>query len=337
MLLDTQLDHGLVGAADAARAAEEQGFAGVWAAEVTADPSLAIAAATTTTSRVLLGTNVILAFTRNPMSVAMQAWELQRSSGGRFVLGLATQVKPHITRRFSMPWEAPVARLREFVGALRHIFETFQGEHPLDFPGRFYRHTLLHPMFNPGPIDHPRIPIGLGGVGPQLTALAGEIGDLYLLHAFTNIAYQDRVTLPALERGLAVSGRRREDISVFGYLMLIVGDTEEEQRRAAERIRTQIAFYASSPMYREVLDAIGCAELQGDLEAVVKQGRWADLPALVDEEVLNHFALRGTLEELPPLIRARYGGYYDRAVPYLPLGSTDPDRLAQFCAAVMAD
>ena len=336
MLLDTQLDHGLVGAADVARTAEQNGFAGVWAAEVVADPALAIAAATTTTSRVLLGTNVILAFTRNPMSVAMQAWELQRASNGRFVLGLATQVKPHITRRFSMPWEAPVARLREFVDALRHIFGAFQGEHPLDFPGRFYRHTLLHPMFNPGPIDHPRIPIGLGGVGPQLTALAGELGDLYLLHAFTNIAFQDKVTLPALERGLAASGRVREDISVFGYLMLIAGDTEDEQSRAASRIRSQIAFYASSPMYRDVLDAIGCAELQSDLETLVKQGRWNELPDLVDDDVLDHFALRGTLEELPALIRARDGNHYDRAVPYLPLGERDPDRLAQFCAAVMA-
>ena len=336
MLLDTQLDRGLVGAADVARRAEQVGFAGVWAAEVVADPALAIAAATTSTSRVTLGTNVVLAFTRNPMSVAMQAWELQRASRGRFVLGLATQVKPHITRRFSMPWDAPVARMREFVEALRHIFETFQGEHPLDFPGRFYRHTLLHPMFNPGPIEHPRIPIGLGGVGPQLTALAGELGDHYLLHAFTNIAYQDRVTLPALERGLATSGRGREDISVFGYLMLIAGDTEEEQARAAATIRSQISFYASSPMYREVLDAIGCAELQVDLAALVKQGRWDELPDLVDDDVLDHFALRGTLEELPALIRARYGGYYDRAVPYLPLGEPDEDRLAAFCSAVMA-
>jgi probable F420-dependent oxidoreductase len=336
MLLDFQLDHGLVGAADAARTAEQVGFAGVWAAEVVADPALAIAAATTTTSRVTLGTNVILAFTRNPMSVAMQAWELQRASGGRFVLGLATQVKPHITRRFSMPWEAPVARLREFVLALRHIFETFQGEHPMDFAGRFYRHTLLHPMFNPGPIDHPRIPVGLGGVGPQLTALAGELGDLYLLHAFTNIAHQERVTRPALQRGLAASGRRREDIAVFGYLMLIAGDTEEEQAQAARRIRSQIAFYASSPMYTEVLDAIGCADLQPELEAQVKLGRWEALPDLVDDDVLDHFALRGTLEELPALIRARYGRAYDRAVPYLPLGEPDPDRVAQFCAAVMA-
>jgi alkanesulfonate monooxygenase SsuD/methylene tetrahydromethanopterin reductase-like flavin-dependent oxidoreductase (luciferase family) len=154
-------------------------------------------------------------------------------------------------------------------------------------------------MFNPGPIAHPRIPIGLGGVGPQLTALAGEVGDGYLLHAFTNIAYQDKVTLPALARGLAASGRTRADIWVFGYLMLVAGDTEEEQARAADRIRSQIAFYASSPMYREVLDAIGCADLQGDLEGVVKQGRWDELAGLVGDDVLDHFALRGTLRSCP--------------------------------------
>jgi alkanesulfonate monooxygenase SsuD/methylene tetrahydromethanopterin reductase-like flavin-dependent oxidoreductase (luciferase family) len=167
-----------------------------------------------------------------------------------------------------------------------------------------------------------------------MTALAGELGDGYLLHAFTNIAYQDRVTLPALERGLARSGRTRDDVWVFGYLMLITGDREEDQARAAARIRTQIAFYASSPMYRDVLDAIGAADLQTDLQTLVKQGRWNEMPELVDETVLDHFALRGTLEELPALIRQRYGRYYDRAVPYVPVDDVDPDRLADFVAAV---
>jgi probable F420-dependent oxidoreductase len=336
MLLDAQLDGGVATAAAQAALAERAGFAGVWAAEVTRDPMLTLAAAAGATADVTVGTNVVLAFTRNPMSVAMQAWELADATDGRFVLGLATQVKPHITRRFSMPWGDPAGRMREFVGALRHIFEVFQGEHPLDYRGRYYSHTLLHGMFNPGPIEHPRIPIGLGGVGRRLTALAGEVADGYLLHAFTNIAYQDKVTVPALHEGLAASGRTRDDIWVFGYLMLAAGDTEEAQARAADRIRGQIAFYASSPMYREVLECIGCGELQSDLDQLVKQGRWAEMPGLVDDDVLDHFVLRGTLEELPARIRARYGAYYDRAVPYVPLGGVDPDRLAQFVAAVAA-
>jgi probable F420-dependent oxidoreductase len=336
MLLDAQLDGGVAAAASQAAQAERSGFAGVWAAEVTRDPMLTLAAAAASTSAVTVGSNVVLAFSRNPMSVAMQAWDLADATGGRFVLGLATQVKPHITRRFSMPWSDPVGRMREFVDALRHIFGVFQGEHPLDFRGRHYSHTLLHAMFNPGPIAHPRIPIGLGGVGPHLTALAGELGDGYLLHAFTNIAYQDKVTLPALDRGLAAAGRTRADIWVFGYLMLVAGDTEEEQARAAARIRGQIAFYASSPMYRDVLDCIGCGGLQADLHQLVKAGRWSEMPDLVDDEVLDHFVVRGTLEELPARIRARYGAYYDRAVPYLGLDAVDPDRLQQFVRAVSA-
>jgi probable F420-dependent oxidoreductase len=264
----------------------------------------------------------------------MQAWDLADATDGRFILGLATQVKPHITRRFSMPWSDPVGRMREFVECLRHIFEVFQGEHALDYSGRYYSHTLLHAMFNPGPIAHPRIPIGLGGVGPHMTALAGELGDGYLLHAFTNIAFQEKITRPALERGLAVSGRSRADIWVFGYLMLVAGDTVEEQARVADRIRGQIAFYASSPMYRDVLDCIGCADLQTDLQQLVKAGRWAEMPALVDDAILDHFVVRGTLEELPARIHARYGGHYDRAVPYVALDGVDPDRLGQFVAAV---
>jgi probable F420-dependent oxidoreductase len=278
----------------------------------------------------------VLALSRNPMSVAEAAWDLADATAGRFVLGLASQVQVHITRRYSMPWTKPVAQMREFVAALRHIFDVFQHGGKLDFRGDHYAHTLLHPMFNPGPIEHPHIPIGLGGVGRAMTRLAGEVGDGYLLHAFTNTAYQDLVTGPALEAGLARSGRTRRDLWVFGYLMLAAGDTEEQQEAAAARIRSQIAFYASSPMYLEVLEAIGCGPLQADLHQLAKQGRWDEMPGLVGDEVLDHFALRGTLEELPAKILARYGGRYDRAVPYLSLQGTAPDRLAQFVAACQA-
>ncbi len=336
MLVDVQLDAGLPAAGDLARRYEELGVAGVWAAEVTTDPMLTLAVAAVSTARVTVGSNVVLAFTRNPMSVAMQAWDLARASDGRFILGLATQVKAHITRRFGMPWSEPVPQLRDFVAAVRHIFGAFQGDHPLDHRGPYYSHTLLHPLFNPGPIEHPHIPIALGGVGPGLTTLAGEVADGYMAHAFTNVAYLDDVTIPALDRGLARSGRTRADLWTMGYLLLAIGDTDEERSRAVAHLRSQIAFYASSPMYRAVLDAIGCGDLQGELEAVVKRGGWSDLPDLVDDEVLDQFILQGTLEELPALIRHRYTGRYDRVVPYLPLRETDPDRLAQFISATGA-
>ena len=280
---------------------------------------------------------MVLAFTRNPMSVAMQAWDLADATDGRFVLGLATQVKPHITRRFSMPWGDPAGRMREFVDALRHIFEVFQGEHPLDFRGRYYSHTLLHGMFNPGPIEHPRIPIGLGGVGRRLTALAGEVGDGYLLHAFTNIAYQDKVTLPALAAGTGGVGpdprrhlglrlphaRRRRHRGGAGpgrrshprpdRLLRVEPDVPRgprlhRLRRAPVRPRPARASRAGGPRCRA----------------------WSTTTCSTTS------SLRGTLEELPARIRARYGGYYDRAVPYLALDAVDPDRLAQFVAAVSA-
>jgi probable F420-dependent oxidoreductase len=336
MLLDVQLERGVATAAATAEKAESAGFSGVWAAEVTRDPMLALAAASTSTKRITLGSNVVLAFARNPMSVAQQAWDLAEATRGRFLLGLATQVKPHITRRYSMPFTDPVDRMRDFVLAVRHIHEVFMGQHSMDYRGSHYSHTLLHPMFNPGPIDWPTVPIGLGGVGPKLTALAGEIADFYMPHAFTNVAYQQRVTIPALQSGLARAGRSRDDIWTFGYLLLAVGDTEEEQEAQLARIRSQIAFYASSPMYREVLDAIGYVDVQPELEGLVKQRRWDELATLIDDDMLDHFALRGTLEELPARIRDRYGDYYDRAVPYLPLDRVELDRLRQFTSAVMA-
>jgi probable F420-dependent oxidoreductase len=297
------------------------------------DPMLPLAAAATSTSSIGLGSGVILAFARSPMVVAQQAWALADASGGRFTLGLGTQVKPHITRRFSMPWSAPAPRMREYVAALRHIWNVFQHNEPLTFRGEHYTHTLMHPLFNPGPIEWPDIPIALTGVGPNMTRLAGELASGYMLHAFTNTAYQDRVTIPALEAGLQASSRTRSDIWVFGYAFLAVGDTEEAQDQMVERIRGQIAFYASTPMYREVLDAIGYGDVQPELERLIKAGRAAEMPGLIDDAMLEHFYVRGTLEELPARMKAKYGGYFDRFGSYYPLKDPDLDRVRQFTAA----
>jgi probable F420-dependent oxidoreductase len=297
------------------------------------DPMLPLAAAVNATSSISLGSAVVLAFARSPMVVAQQAWALADASRGRFTLGLGTQVKPHITRRFSMPWSAPAPRMREYIAALRHIWEVFQHNGPLAFRGEHYTHNLMHPLFNPGPIEWPDIPIALTGVGPAMTRLAGELASGYMAHAFTNTSYQDQVTIPALRAGLEASARSRADIWTFGYAFLAVGDTEEDQAELAERIRGQIAFYASTPMYREVLEAIGYGDVQPELERLIKAGRAADMPGLVDDAMLEHFYVRGTFEELPARIQAKYGGYFDRFASYYPLKDPDLDRLRQFTAA----
>ena len=333
MRMDVFVPGGLVGAAPLAARAEAAGFGAVWAGEMANDPMLALAAATEATSTIELGSAIVLAFARSPMVVAQQAWALADATGGRFTLGLGTQVRPHITRRFSMPWSAPAPRMREYVAALRQIWAVFEHGGPLDFRGEHYQLTLMHPLFNPGPIAHPRIPIALTGVGPRMTALAGEIADGYQLHVFSNPAYVSSITLPALTEGLTRAGRTRADLWLFGYAFLAIGDTEEQRRAVAERIREQIAFYASTPMYREVLDAVGYADLQPELETLIKAGRIDDLPALVDDTLLDHFMVSGTLEQIPQRLRAKYGHYLDRVVSYYPIVERDLDRLRQFTAA----
>ena len=334
--MDVFLPGGLVGAADLAAGAERAGFGAVWAGEMANDPMLALAAATGSTSHIELGSAIVLAFARSPMVVAQQAWALASATGGRFTLGLGTQVKPHITRRFSMPWSAPAPRMREYVAALREIWRVFQDGGSLAFRGEHYQHTLMHPLFNPGPIEHPQIPIALTGVGPRMTRLAGELADGYQLHAFSNPAYVEAVTLPVLTEGLTAAGRTRADVWMFGYAFLALGDTEEDQQATAERIREQVAFYASTPMYREVLDAVGYADLQPELEAAIKAGRVAEIGGLVDDTLLDHFMVRGTLEEIPARLHAKYGHYLDRVVSYYPIVEADLDRLRQFTAAVVA-
>ena len=319
MLLDAQLDGGVASAAPQAARAERTGFAGVWAAEVTRDPMLTLAAAAAATTDVTVGTNVVLAFTRNPMSVAMQAWELADATAGRFVLGLATQVKPHITRRFSMPWGDPVGRMREFVERPAPHLRGLPGRAPARLPRPLLLPHAAARDVQPRPdraSPHPDRP---GRRRPQphrprRRARRRLPAPRLHQHRLPGQGHACR----RCERGLAASGRTRADIWVFGYLMLVAGDTEEEQARAADRIRGQIAFYASSPMYREVLDCIGCAELQTDLQQLVKQGRWAEMPGLVDDDVLDHFVAAGHAGGAAGArIRARYGGYYDRAVPYV--------------------
>src|ERR671912_1502134 len=225
--LGTEGQH-LKGMDKTARAAEDLGFAGLWTSETKHDAFLPLAIAANASHQIELGTSVAIAFSRSPMETAQTSWDLQDLSAGRFVLGLGTQVKAHITRRFSMPWDRPAARLREYILALRAIWESFQTEVPLQFEGEFYRHTLITPFFNPGPIEHPEIPLYIAGVNTRLAELAGELCEGFHVHPFHTPAYVEQVVKPAIAEGAGKEGRNPEDVTLATSVFVVTGENKKE-------------------------------------------------------------------------------------------------------------
>lgn len=301
-----------------ARAAEAIGFDGLWSSETSHDPFLMSALVAEHTQRAKLGTAIALAFPRSPGTLAYLAWDLAALSDGRFILGLGTQVKPHIERRFGVKWEPPVAKLREVILALRALWATWQHGARLNFRGQFFKLTLMSPFFDPGPIAHPNIPIYIAGVNRGLCRLAGELCDGFHVHPFHSVQYLRQVTLPAIEEGLRVSGRQRDEMELASSILVIAGDTQAERESAGHLVREQVAFYASTPSYAPVMELHGWGDTRQRLSRLAAKGRWAEMPALVSDEMLDVFALSGTWEELPGLITARYDGLLDRVMYYLP-------------------
>lgn len=331
MKIDTSLP--AAGPADPradARRAEEAGYDGLWAAEVKHDPFVALTLAATVTEGAELGTSIALAFARNPMSLAATANDLQALSGGRLLLGLGTQIKAHITRRFSMPWSAPAARMREFVLAMRAIWDCWAEGTRLDFRGDFYSHTLMTPMFVPEPHGFGAPKVLLAGVGQTMTETAGEVADGFLCHGFTTERYVREVTLPALQRG---RGGEPGDFQLVGLPMIATGRTEEELAKAVEGVRAQIAFYGSTPAYRGVLDLHGWGALGEELHALSKQGEWARMGTLVDDDVLNAVAVVGEPDVIAPELLRRYGDLFSRCSLYTPWDA-DAALVAEIAAGV---
>ena len=308
-----------------ARAAEEMGFAGLWTSETKHDAFLPLAIAANETQEIELGTSVAIAFSRSPMETAQTAWDLQDLSEGRFVLGLGTQVKAHITRRFSMPWDRPAARLREYILALRAIWESFQTEGPLRFEGEFYRHTLMSPFFNPGPIEHPEIPVYIAGVNTRLARLAGETCDGFHVHPFHSPEYVRRTVKPAIADGAEGSGRNPEKVVLATTAFVISGENEEEITEQRESIRSQISFYASTPTYRTVLEAHGWEEVGERLGTMAREKKWREMPALVTDEMLAAFAVEAAPDEIGPALKERYEGLIDRVALYVPFVAGERD------------
>ena len=332
MLLDAALlSTGIDAIPEPARDLEARGYAGVWASEVDHDPFLPLLSAGQATERLQVGTAIAVAFARSPMTLATTAHDLQRYTRGRFVLGLGTQIKAHVERRFSMPWSPPVARMREYVAALRAIWASWQDGTPLRFQGEHYRHTLMTPMFAPDPHPWGPPPVYLAAVGPAMTQLVGEVADGLLVHGCTSERYVRERTLPALEVGLAAAGRTRDEVAVTLPGLVVSGRTDEELAGAAAAVKATIAFYGSTPASRAVLELHGWESLADELHALSvgrREDKWTAMRDLVDDEVLSTFAVVAGPEDVAAEVRRRFEGVVDRFSVYAsypaPLDRWDP-------------
>ena len=305
-------------AGEVARTVEELGFSGLWFTESKRTPYLACAVASTTTSTITLGTAIAVAFPRSPMITAQTAWELGRASRGRFSLGLGSQVKAHVERRFSMPFEHPGPKLREYVLALRAIWRAFQGDEPLDFKGDYYSFSLLTDFFSPGPSDYPVIPVSVAGVNPGMARLAGEVCDGFHVHPFHSPRYLTEVIRPAIAQGAAKAGRDPSACEVFCPVFTIVGDSEEERAPQRESVRRQLSFYGSTRTYRPVFETHGWGETSEQLHRLMARGDTDAMAAAITDEMLDAYAVTATWDELPDAILGRYRGVADRVFSYGP-------------------
>ena len=311
-----------------ASAIERLGYDGCWSAEINHDPFLPLALAAEHTTSVELGTSIAVAFARNPMTVANIGWDLQGYSQGRFILGLGSQIKPHIEKRFSMPWSQPVQRMREFVLALQAIWSCWRDGTKLSFDGDFYTHRLMTPMFTPETVVHDFPKVFVAAVGELMTEMCGEVADGMIGHAFTTKRYMDEVTIPTLMRGIERAGRDRSDVELMCPVFVVTGNSDEEMASAAAATRKQIAFYGSTPAYRKVLEMHGWGDVQDDLHRLSLSGEWDGMGSLIDDEMLDAFAVVASVDGLAAKLKERCVGVIDRVLLGFP-PTVSEDKVAE--------
>ncbi len=338
MKVDGGVSNELSKAASSAKETEAAGYNGAWTAETAHDPFFPLLLAAEHTERLELGTSIAVAFARNPMTLAHIGWDLQAFSKGRFILGLGSQIKPHITKRFSMEWSHPAPRMREMIMAIRAIWDTWQNGTPLAFRGDFYTHTLMTPFFTPdradlGDVGVPKI--FLAGVGELMTEVAGEVCDGFICHGFTTERYLREVTLPALARGRAKAGKSMEGFEIVGPSFVVTGNDEAEMAAAEAGTRQQIAFYGSTPAYKGVLELHGWDGLHEELNALSKKGGWVEMGNLITDEILTTFAVVAPPERIAPELLRRYGDVIQRISFYAPYKS-NPERWREVLATLQA-
>jgi probable F420-dependent oxidoreductase len=301
------------------KAIEAAGYDGVRTAEMNHDPFFPLLLAAEHSEKLELATSIAVAFARSPMNLANIGHDLNAYSKGRFTLGLGSQIKPHITKRFSMPWGAPAAQMRELVLAMRAIWANWYEGEPLEFVGKYYRHTLMTPAFTPQDTEYGAPKVILAAVGPVMTEVAGEVADGMIIHPFSNVPYIESVTLPAIERGLAKAGRSRDDFEISYSSFVVTGRDEAEFAASKKAAKERIAFYGSTPAYKGVLDAIGVGELQGELNAMSKQGRWQEMGELITDDIINAFGVMGEPGDIAPEMLKRYASFTDRTSASFPV------------------
>lgn len=317
-------------AAAAATRARRLGYDGFFTAETQYDPFLPLIVGGLAEPELDLGTAITVAFPRSPMVLAYTAWDLARMSRGRFILGLGTQVKAHITRRFSTEWDRPAARLRDYILSLRAIWEGWQSSSPLRYEGEFYQFSLMTPFFDPGPIAHPDVPVYIAGVGPHLSRVAGEVCDGFHVHPFHTAAYLDQVVLPGISQGASGAGRSLSDVTRASTVFVMTGRDQAEIEQSMGPVRQQVAFYGSTPSYRPVLEASGW-DIGERLHSMSRRGEWAAMADLVTDDLLFEVGVVAPVDELGQAIAARYGDRLQR-VGFYSLGTVldhDSDALAQ--------
>jgi probable F420-dependent oxidoreductase len=320
---------------DRARALAATGVAGLFTFEGPNDVFIPLVLAAGV-APVDLMTNVAIAFPRSPVHLAHAAWDLHALSGGRFRLGLGSQVRAHVERRYGATWSHPAARMREVVLAVKAVLAAWEGEAPLDFRGRFTTHTLMTPAFDPGPNPFGPPPVLLGALGPRMTEVAAEVADGLLVMPFNSRRHLCERTVPAIDRGLAAAGRGREELEVIGEVIVATGRTEEEQQAAVDGVRWLLAFYASTPAYRPVLEVEGWADLQPELNAMSKRGEWTAMAGRIDDDMVGTIAVRGTPEECAAQIAARFEGVADRVCCYFPGYDAPLDQISALAAGLRA-
>lgn len=324
-------------AQQAARNIEAAGYDCAWTFEATNDAFFPLAYAAAATTKLEIGTNIAVAFARTPFAMAQTAWDLQKYSNGRFRLGLGTQVRAHVERRFSAAFDHPAARVTDYIRCVRAIWDTFQNGTRPDYEGRFYRFRLINPFFNPGPIDHPNIPIYLAGVNPRMCRAAGEVADGFHVHPMNSPSYLREVVRPALDEGAKTRGLSVDDLDLYAPIFVITGETQADQDAMEQSVRQQIAFYGSTPSYAALLEHHGFNELGRKLNGLMREGDTAAMAQAVPDELLEHVAIICKPGDVGQQLRERYDGLLDRVSLYMAMsGDSGFTRYDELIAAVHA-